>query len=1337
MQWIGDITMKNETAQDGFKGMSFTDFLQHTLAQDRISLFNAWTDLQKHPPSPSALARLELDLWKKARQSAKIKTSRAEASPTLVYPPDLPISSRKGDILDFIQRYQVVVLAGETGSGKTTQIPKICLEAGRGIEGRIGCTQPRRVAATSIAARLSQETSTPPGTVVGSKIRFSDHTRPETRVKVMTDGILLAELQADPFLWEYDTLIIDEAHERSLNIDFLLGHLRQLLPLRKDLKLIITSATIDTELFSSSFAHAPIIEVSGKLYPVETLYIPVGDAQGEEGEDGDYIQASVQVVETLYTDTPPGDILIFMPGEKDIRETRDLLEGRKLKSTRIVPLFGRLSAQEQQEVFQTGKGRKIVIATNIAETSLTIPGIRWVIDTGLARISRYSPRSRTRRLPIEPVSQSSANQRKGRCGRVSDGVCIRLYSEEDYLNRPEHTQPEIQRCNLAEVILRMKAFNLGDIESFPFLNPPHPQAIRNGYLILKELGALNEEGLLTDTGRQLARLPLDPTIGRMILQSRKEGAVSEVSIIAAGLSIQDPRERPLDQRDAADQMHKRFVHPESDFMTLLNIWNAYHDEWESLKTQNQMRRFCRSHFLSYLRMREWIDVHGQIRDSLKELGGARSHPGQADYGAIHRSILSGLLAYTGHWEETNKYKTGGNRLVDLFPASTLYRKVARNKKSSNKDSHSPKEKKPKQPVWTVAGEIMETSRVFARTVAGIQPEWIADIGKHLCKVQYDTPAWHAKNQRVVVKETTRLHGMVVLERWVDCGKIFPEKANEIFIREALVPFAIQGPGSFMDHNRKVFEKVESLRTRLRDTRFFNLEERLYEFYAARLERVSSVHDLNRIHHIHVRKNPDFLKISETDLVGESAHEVDTDQFPDRVTTPEGAIRIQYAYAPGEDHDGATFSMPLELARRIPSAVLDWMIPGLREEKTLALLKSLPKSYRRELAPVQEKVRDIVNDLQPGHSTLESSIGEFIFKRYGIRIPSEAWKSSDLPAHLRSRYEVQDSKNQTLAAGRALSEINRQLETKQAESHLSFKQEIAHQWERYNINEWNMGDLPEYVEIPTPTGSNLIAWPGLEAEESRVHVRLFFSREEVEKASPAGWKVLAQKVMEKELAWFQKDLACLRNLAPLFVSIEDPLKLPDRIYQTVLDEFFDLTPVLPLTKKRFDTCIRTASESLKGLPYRIQDLLREILEGRQGLLMNPSPYPGLKDELDRLIPKKFPLGIPMKRLEQYPRILKGMKIRLERANTNPTRDREKWERLRPYLEGLEKAADYAQLEPVLQPLHEDLLRCVDEYKISVFAQELGTLFPVSEKLLKNKFEQFRSKRLQCKQFSEPS
>ncbi|MDA0711627.1 MAG: ATP-dependent RNA helicase HrpA, partial [bacterium] len=829
------------------------------MLEDRVALARQLRQMgSRRARDPAKLKKLKA----RAERSSALLKGRRENPLKVTYPEDLPITARKDEIVRAITDHPVVIVAGETGSGKTTQLPKMCLEAGRGIDAKIACTQPRRVAALSVSRRIAEELGVPWGEKVGCKIRFKDDTKPDTRIKMMTDGMLLAEIQGDPDLYEYDTIIIDEAHERSLNIDFLLGYLSQLRDRRPDLKMIITSATIDTETFSRAFDNAPIIEVSGRVFPGGIQYWSRDDLLGQD-DVSTYIDAAVTAVDTVVAEAPRhgGDILVFMPTEKDIHETRRRLEGRQYRGVEVVPMFGRLTAADQQKVFHIQNYRRIVVATNIAETSITIPGIRYVIDTGLARVSRYNPRNQTHRLPVEPISQSSAKQRAGRCGRVANGVCIRLYDEKDFLSRPKYTQPEIQRSDLADVILRMISLNLGEIESFPFIDPPRPQAIQGGFTLLTELGAIDADKRLTSLGRDMARLPIAPTVARMVLQAQREQALKEVLIIASAISIQDPRIRPLGQEKEADQEHRKFVDKTSDFLTLMNIWNAYHETMERLVTQSQMRRFCAQHFLSFNRMREWRDIYMQIRHTLREIGGFRFNQDQADYDSIHRSILSGLLSNVAQKKEGNAYRAARGRDVTLFPGSGLF---LRRKEEEKEKLALSKGKEASTPAWVIAGEMVETSRLFARTVAQVKPQWLVELGSHLCQATYKEPFYSVRSGRVLVTEMLTLHGLQVQKKRVGYGNVDAGAATEVFIREALVNDEVNLPHAFLEHNRDLRERVETWQMRQRHTQFLDLDEAVYQFYAARLTGVSSTHDLNRL----VRDTGDErLTMREEDLSG--------------------------------------------------------------------------------------------------------------------------------------------------------------------------------------------------------------------------------------------------------------------------------------------------------------------------------------------------------------------------------------------------------------------------------------------------------------------------------------
>jgi ATP-dependent helicase HrpA len=1333
---------------------------------------------QLHPQQHDAVLNR---LLVQVRASVALREERRLHSPQISYPPDLPITARKDDIVNAIRANQVVVIAGETGSGKTTQIPKMCLEAGLGIEAKIGCTQPRRVAALSISRRIAEELNVNWGREVGCTIRFDDRSSAQTYIKLMTDGILLAETQGDPLLSEYNCIIIDEAHERSLNIDFLLGYLKTLLVKRNDLKLIITSATIDTQTFSRAFNDAPIIEVSGRLFPVEVIYAPF-DAESEERGDITYVDAAVRAAETALCEPGNGDILIFMPGERDIRETSDLLDGRFGREVEIIPLFGLLSAADQQRVFAPLNRRKIVVATNIAETSLTIPGIRYVIDAGLARISRYNPRTRTKRLPVEAISQSSANQRKGRSGRVQDGVCIRLYSEEDFNERPQYTQPEIQRANLAEVILRMKAYRLGDIETFPFVNPPPPSAIQGGYLLLQELGALDEKRELTQLGHDLSRLPIDPTLGRMLLQSQHEHAMRELLIIAAGLSIQDPRERPLDKKDAAAAAHKRFADPASDFLTLLKIWDAVHDQWERLRSQGQRRKFCKANFLSYLRMREWQDLHAQLHGALEDLGRFKLNESNADYAAIHRSILTGLLGHVALRKERNQYQGTGNRLVSIFPGSALFDRNERQQKPTAraKAKSAPKIISTQQPPWIMAGEIVETSQLFARTVAGIDPLWIVQLAPHLCKTTHQNPHWSVTAGNVLVEEKTTLYGLEVHKAKVSHGNINPAEATEIFIRSALVeddllptrrkdaddeyddndtrifrttekkqPLPPQY--SFLDHNHQVRQKIETWQTRVRRHDLANLDQTLFDFYAKRIQNVSSVHELNRL--IRDCGGPEFLCATEADLTGGQSLDFDAEAFPDAVPLGGQPVALSYAYTPGEEQDGVTVKLGFSLAQTISQASVEWAIPGLREGLINELLRALPKSLRRELMPFPPKVEEILRDFQPGGDSLPHALALFIRERYGIAIPPNTWASDAVPAHLRPRIEVLGNDQKSLGTSRDLGQLRQKLEqvkTKPAPDDSAW-QRVAQQWEQFGLSAWSFGDLPERISVsetgPVPT----YAWPGLQADDSSgVSLRLFRSADLAKMATLGGIQKLVELALSKEFAWLHRDLREMNRFAALAANFCPPDELQETAFENLKRHILPGEVFPALTEANFRAAVQQTRLQIPGLAMQLVDHAGAILKARQEVQRRCGPAPILPatkpktlsslsqlnlatkdapplvnvwaEELEALLPRNFLELIPFVQLAHVPRYLKALATRMERAKLNPAKDQDRAQQLAPYLASLIKLKANPPKSAEARRRLEEFRWLVEEYKVSLFAQELGTVVPVSPQRLDQKRQQ---------------
>jgi len=1228
--------------------------------------------------------------------------------PHISYPPDLPITARRDEIVAAIRQNQVVILAGETGSGKTTQLPKMCLEALHDVRGQIGCTQPRRVAAMSVSKRVAEELNVPWGREVGCKMRFSDDTSRDTRIKFMTDGILLAEIQSDPMLRNYSVLILDEAHERSLNIDFLLGYLVGLLKKRPDLKLLVTSATIDTEAFSAAFGGAPIIEVSGRMFPVDVRYAPLSGGEDDFG----FIDGAAAAVENALIETDDGDVLVFMPTERDIRETRDLLDGRLGAGFEVLALFGRMASAEQQRIFQPGRKRRVVIATNVAETSITIPRIRYVVDTGLARISHYNPRTRTKRLPVEAVSQSSANQRAGRAGRVQDGICIRLYSQEDFEKRDRFTMPEIQRANLAEVILRMKAYKLGEIEDFPFINPPVSASIRAGYDLLHELGSLNETHELTPLGRELARLPLDPTLGRMLLQARTEKALPELLIIAAGLSIPDPRERPEEKRELANAAHKAFAAPESDFITLLKIWNATPEA--SGGSRNGLRKFCKSNFLSFTRMQEWRDVWKQLCDSFSDDLRQQTPPATDD--AIHRSILAAQLGHVAMKEERNLYKAAGNREVSVFPGSNLYERREKNGKGK------PGQDKGRQPPWIVAGEIVQTSQLFARTLAKVDPNWIAELGAHLCQFKYSEPHWNLKAGRVLVTQRVLIHGLEVKRQHIDFLKVDAVAATQMFIRAALidsqeVPITLR----FYAHNNKLRQKIETMLTRVRSNRVYAIEERLFNFYDARIKNVSSIHDLNRFVKEHIDEQPNFLCATEQELTAGEEFEADLQMFPDQVALGNTALPLTYNYQPGEENDGVTVRVPAQLAGHLTSGQIQWMVPGIREELANVMLRALPKVIRRQLMPIDPKAREIAADFDPGREAFLDALADFITRRYRIQVRAEDWPPQSLPAHLQPRVEVLDpKKNTVIASSRDLDTIRGSMQKQDLRSDAWDK--LLPRVERFALKSWSFGDLPETIVVEELNGTPILGYLGLVLRENEIDVRLFRTSAEAARTTPAAVRQLAENTLSKDLAWLPKELRAITGpsakpqqpasfqaaLTQLNAPAAGPASnLSQQAHEHILAYMLRLQPTFPLTEKRFFTLCETVRRDLPAVTHRVKTLFTQIHDLRAKLLAQPKRYPGLEQDLARLIPADLLATTPHEQLQHLPRYLKAIQIRNERCLANPTKDIEKYNLIADF-DGWQTHVPKSQ--------HETFRWMMEEYRVQVFAQELGTAQPVSVKRL---------------------
>lgn len=1225
---------------------------------------------------------------------------------SISYPADLPITARRDEIVAAIRSHQVVVLAGETGSGKTTQLPKMCLEALPEARGQIGCTQPRRVAAMSVSQRVAEELNVVWGREVGCKMRFNDDTSRNTRVKFMTDGILLAEIQGDPLLRDYSMIILDEAHERSLNIDFLLGYLKGLLPRRPDLKLLVTSATIDTEAFSKHFGSAPIIEVSGRLYPVDVRYAPIAG-----GNDADFIEAAASATEDALIETNDGDVLVFMPTERDIREACDLIEGRLRAGTEVLGLFGRMPAAEQRRVFEPGRKRRVIVATNVAETSITIPRIRYVIDTGLARISHYNPRNRTKRLPVEEISQSSANQRAGRAGRVQDGVCVRLYSQEDFEKRDRFTTPEIQRSNLAEVILRMKAFRLGEIETFPFLNPPVSASIHAGYKLLHELGALDDTHQMTQLGRDLAKLPVDPTLGRMLMQAQKENALPEMLVIAAGLSVPDPRERPEEKREMAAAAHKAFACPESDFLSLLRIWQAAPEQTGG--SRNTLRRYCKTNFLSFTRMTEWRDIWRQLRETFSDRNNASKAPPttHASDETIHRCILAGQLGHIALREDKNIYKAAGNRQVMLFPGSNLFERREKQGK--------PGQTSTKQPPWIVAGEIVQTSQLFARTVAKIDPAWAAELGAHLCEYKYSEPHYSAKAGRVLVTERTLLHGLEVQRKHIDFGKVDAVAATQIFIRGALIDGESILPHRFHQHNQRLREKIETTLTRVRSNRVYDIAEALFAYYDKRIKGVSSIHDMNRLIKEQTAEKPNFLCATEAELTG-GGDELAPDLalFPDKVSFGLSVLPVTYSYTPGHENDGVTVQVPLPVAEHLTTGQIQWMVPGLREELSNVLLRALPKTIRRQLMPIDPKASEIAAQFDPGRSEFLDALADFITRKYRVHVKATDWPAQSLPAHLQPRVEVIDQKKQTIASGRDLQVVQASVQKQETPSDAWEK--TVRRFERFALSSWSFGDLPETVFIEEIGGAPVVGHPGLELNaDGTINVRLYRKANEASASTPAAVKKLAENALGKDLAWLQKEL---RSLEPPPTKSAQPASLqdafsklsatpsptrPSSAQEHILSFALRLDPLLPLSEKRFLAMCEKARKELPALTQKVRTLLTQVNEMRAKILAFPKRYVGLEADLARLLPPDVLARTPHEQLQHLPRYLKAILIRAERAAHNPGKDADKATILSDY-DGWESHVAKSQ--------HETFRWMLEEFRVSTFAQELGTAQPVSVKRL---------------------
>ncbi|MGH3646250.1 MAG: ATP-dependent RNA helicase HrpA [Micromonosporaceae bacterium] len=1216
--------------------------------------------------------------------------STPRTAPPVTYPPQLPISQRAEELLAAIRDHQVVIVAGETGSGKTTQLPKICLQLGRGAEKLIGHTQPRRLAARTVADRIAEELKTPLGSTIGYQVRFTDRVGADTMVKVMTDGILLNEIQRDRQLRRYDTLIIDEAHERSLNIDFILGHLKQLLPRRPDLKLIITSATIDPERFAKHFGgllngDAPIIEVSGRTYPVEVRYRPLAET------DADQVQGILDAVSELRREAP-GDVLVFASGEREIRDAADALRKQKLPDTEILPLYARLSTAEQHRVFQPHAGRRIVIATNVAETSLTVPGIKYVIDPGTARISRYSARTKVQRLPIEPISQASANQRKGRCGRLSDGICIRLYAEDDFASRPEFTDPEILRTNLASVILQLTAARLGRIETFPFIDPPDRRNITDGVRLLEELGAL-QKAALTPLGRQLARLPVDPRLARMIIAAGDQHCVREVLIIVAGLAIQDPRERPSDQQQAADAAHQRFAEPESDFLAYLNLWN-YLGEQQKQLSSNQFRKRCKAEFLHYLRIREWQDVHGQLRQVVRELRlPVNDQP--ADPTRIHTALLAGLLSHIGVRDaEKRDYLGARNAHFAIFPGSGLAKK---------------------QPQWVMSAELVETSRLWARVNAKIEPGWVEPLAGHLLKRHYSEPHWEAKQGAVMGYEKVTLYGVpIVARRKINFAKVDPALARELFIRHALVEGDWRTHHEFFGHNRELLDDVEELEHRARRRDILVDDETLYAFYDQRIpDHVASARHFDSWWKQTRRATPKLLHFDRSLLVNEGAGTVSEADYPGTWDAGGVPLRLTYQFEPGADADGVTVHIPLALLERVPADGFDWQVPGLREQVVTALLRSLPKPLRRHFVPVPDHAADVIDAL-PAHpdGPLLPALERELYALTGVTVPRDAWQPAQISDHLTMTFRVVDADGEPLGEGKDLAALRARLKPKLKVAVSAASASI----ECRGLKTWSIGTLPRTV-VQDRAGFQVTAYPALTDEGDSVAIRVYESEPEQRYAMRAGTRRLLLLNLPSPVTFTQGRLDNRQKLALSRSPYRSVPALLDDCAGCAVDDLVDQVGGPAWDEAGFERLREAVRPELVDAVLDVVSTVERILtagyavESRLGT-GTPATLPALADlrqQLTGLIYPGFVSDTGAERLPDLARYLKAARVRLDKLPGNPQRDRQLTD------EVAEVWQAYQELVAELGAGRDEVRRVrwmVEELRVSRYAQQLKTPYPVS-------------------------
>ena len=1267
--------------------------------------------LRPDQPPEAGIARLRAQI----DASAALAAHRRETLPTPNFPAELPISGRWEEIAGLIEKHQVIVLCGETGSGKSTQLPKICLALGRGVFGKIGHTQPRRIAARSLAARIAEELGCELGGSVGYRVRFHDRVSSESHIKLVTDGMLLAEIQQDRWLNEYDTLIVDEAHERSLNIDFLLGYLKQLLPRRPDLKLIITSATIDPERFSKHFGGAPIINVSGRTFPVEVRYRPPSDESDGE-RDEPLQQAILDAVDEL-SRSDRGDMLVFLSGEREIRETAEHLRKQRLQLTEVLPLYARLGPAEQNRIFHPGGQRRIILATNVAETSVTVPGIRYVIDTGYARISRYSHRSKVQRLPVEAVSRASADQRKGRCGRLAAGVCIRLYAEEDFSTRAAFTEPEILRTNLASVILQMRILGFGEIAKFPFLDPPDKRLIRDGYRVLEEVGAVDGERNITRLGRQLARLPVDPRIARMLLAAAHGQCLEELLVIAAALSIQDPRDRPMEKQQAADEAHHPYRDEQSDFMGLLKLWRNLETQRRHL-SKRKFQRFCRDHFLSWNRVQEWHDVHQQLRVQMHEMG-YRENSAAAGYDEIHRALLTGLLSNIGFRASGSEREYLGcrNSRFLIFPGSGLFKS---------------------QPKWVMAAELVETTKLYARTLGTIRPEWAESAAGHLVQRNYSEPHWEKGRGQVAAYEKVVLFGVTLIaRRKVNFGPIEPEISREIFIRSALVERDFDTRAPFWRHNRELIEYLEELEHKSRRRDLLVDEQVIYDYYDKRIpEGIYSTPQFEKWLRRAVKKQPKLLHMRLQDLTRELGDAASERDYPDEFEIGGMRLPLVYHFDPGGEADGVTMKVPVAILNQVSADRCEWLVPGLLRERIIALLRALPKNLRRAFVPVPDYADACLRALAPSDKPLTRMLAEQLQAMTGVYIPEDAWQEQLLPDYLRMNFQLLDDKGRRIGSGRDLVLLKQRYGDPDKSGYHALP---AMDLEREGIKSWDFGELPESVESH-PGEIRLTGFPALVDRGDSVDLKVLDARQNAQRSHRAGVRRLLMLTLPKEMRYLRRNLPGLQQMELIYSKVAAApagWETPGRtgMEEELLALIIDLTFLRELPEIRSETAFLQRIESRKGglmtQAEEARTLLEEILTAYQRVRKRlaaatqihwMASLTDVRQQLDRLVYRGFLHYTPYQQLREFPRYLKAIEMRLDKLPLAAARDQNLLrEMAEAYQQWLQREEKY-RLEGKLDERIEELRWRFEELRVSLFAQELGTAHPVSLKRIEKRWQE---------------